>query len=178
MASGMTSGSHISPKEPFPHRDPYGWPHSKPAVVQKSPVDIINMLTTNLLNRGIGFTNHQLFFQELANQVQTKPTFPPHDIVKTGDETYEIRLAIAGFSKDELTITFKDQVLTIEGSKGDEDNEEEFIHKGIATRVFKQTFPLAEYVEIVTAEMKDGLLTVYLTKKIPDALRPKTIKIK
>jgi molecular chaperone IbpA len=171
MASGMNQY-----KEPQGHD---GWMdyRKNPAIPQKTPIEIVQQLSTHLLNRGIGFTNHQLFFAELANQFATRPTYPPYDIVGEEEGSYEIRLAIAGFSKDEVDITFKEQVLVISGAKAEED-EDKFFHKGIAARDFKLSFPLAEYVEVTGAALKDGILTVSLKRELPEDLQPKTIKIK
>jgi molecular chaperone IbpA len=164
------------PKEPKGYD---GWEHKSPPKpqLQKTPIEVVQQLSTHLLNRGIGFTNHQLFFAELANQFATRPTYPPYDIVGEEEGAYEIRLAIAGFSKDEVDITFKEQVLVISGAKTEED-EDKFFHKGIAARDFKLSFPLAEYVEVTGAALKDGILTVSLKRELPEDLKPKTIKIK
>jgi molecular chaperone IbpA len=143
----------------------------------KSPAEVVAQLTNQLLNRGIGFNNHQLFFAELLNQVQTPPSYPPYDIVGEEENKYEIRIAAAGFAKDDIDITFQDQVLSVQGSKDDEDPAS-FFHKGIASRDFKLSFPLAEYVAVTSAIMKDGILTISLVRELPEELKPKTIKIK
>jgi molecular chaperone IbpA len=151
---------------------------SSVAIKQKTPAEVMQQLTTHLLNRGIGFNNHQLFFAELANQFAARPTYPPYDIVGAEENKYEIRLAIAGFTKEEVELTFKEQVLVISGSKEEEENEDAFFHKGIAGRNFKLSFPLAEYVEVTGATLKDGILVVSLKRELPEELKPKTIKIK
>ena len=164
----------------YPTRSPHEmWATKEPTktVTVKTPAQIVTELTNHLVNRGIGFNTHAAFFNELVNQFDTRSTYPPYDILSAGENKYLIRLALAGFSKEDLEITFKDQVLTIEGKKDDESTDEYF-HKGIAARAFKQSFPLAEYVKVEGAEMKDGILTVKLEREIPDELKPKTIKIK
>jgi molecular chaperone IbpA len=150
-----------------------GYP--KPA--QPSPAEVITRLVNGLTSRGVGFTQHSLFFEELQNQIGARATYPPYDILSVGKDEYEIRLAVAGFTKEELDITFKEQVLTIEGRKLQE-NDDAYFHKGIAARAFKQNFPLAEYVEVEGAEIKDGILTIRLKREVPEELKPKTIKIK
>ena len=164
----------------YPTRSPHEmWATKEPTktVTVKTPAQIVTELTNHLVNRGIGFNTHAAFFNELVNQFDTRSTYPPYDILSAGENKYLIRLALAGFSKEDLEITFKDQVLTIEGKKDDESTDEYF-HKGIAARAFKQPFPLAEYVTVEGAEMKDGILTVRLEREIPEELKPKTIKIK
>lgn len=132
-------------------------------------------LTTSLLNRGVGFQNQFKFFEELLGSNQSK--FPPYDILSTDENEYEIRFAIAGFKKSDIEVTCTNGVLTVTGNK-DEESTDAYFHKGIATRDFTQTFPLAEYVEVTSAEMEDGILTIKLKRELPDKLQPKKIKIK
>ena len=101
--------------------------------------------------------------------------YPPHNILKTGDHDYLIELAVAGFSKDELSIEVKDRTLTVTGehlSKG-----REYIHRGISTKKFKRTFRLSEHVHVNGADLKDGVLSVELKYEIPQELRPRKIEI-
>jgi molecular chaperone IbpA len=101
--------------------------------------------------------------------------YPPHNIIKTGESDYLIELAVAGFTKDELTIEVKDRTLTVSGdhvSRG-----REFIHRGISTKKFKRTFRLSEHVQVHGADLKDGILSVELKYVVPEALRPRIIEI-
>ena len=132
-------------------------------------------IASTLLNRGVGFQTQFKFFEELLGATQSK--FPPYDILSTEEDEYEIRFAVAGFKKSDIEVTFANGVLTVKGDKDDESTDAYF-HKGIATRAFTQTFPLAEYVEVISAEMEDGILTVKLKRDIPEELQPKEIKIK
>jgi len=102
--------------------------------------------------------------------------FPPHNILNTGDESYAIELAVAGFDKSDLTIEMKDGALIVRGEKADD--EKEYLHRGIATRTFTRSFYLGEYVEVKGAEMKDGMLIIDLAREIPEAMKPKTFEIK
>lgn len=144
-----------------------------------TPIQVMDKVLSQLSTRGIGFDSHKLFFNELASLGGTvpKPSYPPFDILSTGKDSYEIRLALAGFTREDIEITFQDQVLTVAGSKEDEDTDAYF-HKGIGGRDFKQTFPLAEYIEVKDAVMKDGILTISLDRNVPEELKPKTITIK
>jgi molecular chaperone IbpA len=96
-------------------------------------------------------------FDRIMNQIDTSAqvgNYPPYDIVKTGgaeSETYEIRLAVAGFSQGEIDVTFHDGTLTVTGDKKREDQEDtQFLHRGISARKFTRTFPLADYIEVNT----------------------------
>ena len=107
----------------------------------------------------------------------TKQSYPPYDIIQLGDDNYILKLAAAGFSKDDLEITVKDGTLVIAGNKTEAD-EANYLHKGIATRNFTRTFALGEYMEVVSAEMEDGVLVVNIKREIPEEKKPKQITIK
>ena len=107
--------------------------------------------------------------------------YPPYNLVKTGDNKFNIEIALAGFNKKDINITSENGMLTIE-SKQDEKSKDtkdcEVIHKGISQRYFKRSFTIADDVEIKGAELKDGLLKVSMEKIVPDAKKLKTITIK
>ena len=106
--------------------------------------------------------------------------YPPYNLVKTGDNKFNIEVALAGFNKKDISITSENGMLTIE-SKNEVDKKDkngEVIHKGISKRYFKRSFTIADDVEIKGAELKDGLLKVSMEKIIPDAKKLKTITIK
>ena len=135
-------------------------------------------LAAQIHRQSIGFDR---MFDELnrtfANS-KVDGNYPPYDIVKTGDNTYEIRLAVAGFSQGEIDITFHDNVLTVTGErKREEDESVEFLHHGISARKFTRQFPLADHVEVRNAVSRDGILTVSLELVIPEEDKPKSIAI-
>jgi molecular chaperone IbpA len=104
--------------------------------------------------------------------------YPPYNIVKTGDETYEIQIAAAGFRQDEIEVEVKDGQLVVQGGQGNQARPEvEYLHHGISNRSFIRTFQLSDYVEVKEAAMKDGILTVQLERQIPEAMKPKKIAI-
>jgi molecular chaperone IbpA len=125
---------------------------------------------------GIGFDN---VFDDLmrVTQTQSSTNYPPHNVIKTGDDTVIIEIAVAGFSQGEIDISLDQRLLTVTGNKPNDNLEREYFHRGISSRDFKQTFPLAEHVEVNGAAIKDGILTVYLERKIPESAKPKTIAI-
>ena len=107
--------------------------------------------------------------------------YPPYNIESIGEDKYKITLALAGFKRTDLTITVKEGLLTIEGKRDNveiESEDRQFIHKGIGNRAFQRQWKLAEYVEVVDATMKDGLLFVLLERQVPEEKQPKTIEIK
>jgi|TARA_B110000858_G_scaffold198491_1_gene265666 molecular chaperone IbpA len=124
-------------------------------------------------------------FDRLADQFFNDPTFaqaqtgyPPYNISKLEDETYQVTLAIAGFKKSDIDISLEDGTLIIKGTSECLDEEGvEYLHKGIAERNFIRTFKLADYVEVQSAKLEDGILVVSLFRNVPDALKPQSIKI-
>ena len=160
-------------------KSPHQWdPEIKKVNHQPTSAEILTGIARQLASRGVGFTNHTVFFAELANL--TKPTYPPYDILSVEENIYEIRMALAGIKKTDLDITFQNQLLTIKTKKNEveEEDTKPYFHKGIATRAFTVSFPLAEYVEVVSAEMSDGILTIRLERDLPEAMKPRSIKIK
>ena len=126
----------------------------------------------------IGFD--QLFDQlerRYANSVSNN--YPPHNIIKTGEHSYEIEIAVTGFEKNEISVTVEDNILVIKGQYGETDSREnvEYVYRGLATREFTKEFPLAEHIEVVGAETKNGMLTVKLVRNIPESAKPKVIDI-
>jgi molecular chaperone IbpA len=105
--------------------------------------------------------------------------YPPHNIVKYADDSYGIEVAVAGFTKDEITVEVDQDQLTIRGVKDRPgDNTVEYLHRGLAARDFEQTFTLAEYMEVRGAKVEDGMLQIDIQRIIPEALKPRQIEIK
>ena len=132
----------------------------------------------------IGFDNVFDHFERMSDDdVFRAPmaNFPPYNIVKTGDFTYDVELALAGYSKEDITVDYADNILTVKSvKKSDEENKDEdgVLHRGIAKRYFSKAFTIAEDVEVKGAELKDGLLKVSLERIIPEAKKPRSIQIK
>jgi molecular chaperone IbpA len=122
-------------------------------------------------------------FNRIVNQIDQHSNdgtnYPPYNIIKTGEDTFEVQVAIAGFSEGEVNVEVRDSNLIVNGEKLDKELPEghEYTHKGISARNFLRTFSLADYVEVVSAASKNGILTVKLERHIPEALQPKTIAI-
>jgi len=119
-------------------------------------------------------------FDRITSQIDAAASgnYPPYDIVKTGDDTYEIRIAAAGFRQDEIEVEFHEGTLKIHGSHHAEISPDiEYLHHGISNRSFIRTFSLADYVEVREAAMKDGILTVRLERLVPESQKPKKISI-
>jgi molecular chaperone IbpA len=112
-----------------------------------------------------------------AAATETATGYPPYNIERTGDNTYRIEIAVAGFKPDELAIDVKESVLTVVGQKAANDSERRFVHRGLAERNFQRRFQLAEYVVVTEAKLADGLLSIELKRELPEALKPRRIEI-
>ena len=106
--------------------------------------------------------------------------YPPYNIVKTGTYTYNIEVALAGYNKKDISVEYADGTLTIKSIKEEksDDKKDGVIHKGIAKRYFSKSFTIADDVKIEDAELKDGLLKIYLMKIVPEDKKPKKITVK
>jgi molecular chaperone IbpA len=124
---------------------------------------------------GIGFDN--MFDELMRMNSQQSQNYPPYNVVKLSDDNFYIEVATAGFSEGEIDIQLDNRLLTIKGSKKREDASPEYLHQGISNRDFVREFTLAEHVEVSNALIKDGILTVFLERKIPEERKPKTIAI-
>ena len=103
--------------------------------------------------------------------------YPPYNIERTGEHSYEVTLAVAGFMPEEITITAEQNVLTIEGHKADK-TERHYLHQGISARGFRRQFNLADYVQVAGATFENGLLQIRMVREIPEAMKPRRIEIK
>jgi molecular chaperone IbpA len=116
-------------------------------------------------------------FSELAESMPKIPTYPPYNIRQTGENTYVIEIAVAGFGKQDLELELEDGKLTIKGNIHTNDTDENYIFKGIADRAFTRQFTLADTVEIKNADLINGMLKIWLERFIPEDKKPKKINI-
>jgi molecular chaperone IbpA len=123
----------------------------------------------------IGFNRN---LTQLNNVYKTNnQSYPPYDLLKLDEDTYRLSLAVAGFSKDNINVSVENGSLSIKGELA-EVIDAEVVHKGIAGRKFTRTFALGEYMEVSSAELKDGMLTIDIVRVIPEEKKPKSIEIK
>ena len=128
----------------------------------------------------VGFDD---MFNHFDSMVSMAPSsYPPYNIVKTGKHTYDVEVALAGYGKKDIDVTYEDGMLTIKSIKDKETKEVEdnegMLHKGIAKRMFSKSFTIADDVVVKGAELKDGLLKVSMERVIPEAKKARTITIK
>lgn len=128
-----------------------------------------------LYRSAIGFDR----LAQLLNDAQRNdtPSYPPYNIELVSDDQYRIVMALAGFSREEIDITFERDALTVVGRKQKDATERTYLHRGIAARDFEQRFQLANHVKVTGASFNNGMLTIELVREIPEALKPRKIVI-
>jgi molecular chaperone IbpA len=118
-------------------------------------------------------------FDQYFNSARLNNTnYPPHNIVKFNESHYAIEVAVAGFSKEEITVEVDQDQLIVRGVQKATTEGKEYLHRGLASRDFEQTWTLAEYMEVKGAEVKDGMLIVEIERIVPESLQPRKIEIK
>ena len=114
---------------------------------------------------------------ENQNRMGAGDNYPPFNIERSGEDAYRITLAVAGFKPADIEITAQQNLLVVQGRKGDDASSSQFLHVGIAQRGFERRFELADYVRVEDANLEDGLLVIELVREVPDALKPKKIPV-
>ena len=134
---------------------------------------------TNALNKALlGFDS---LFNDIegrfANQINNN--YPPYNILKHSDDSYELEVAVTGFTQDEITVEIDQNQLVVRGERvRDETTDAQYIHRGLATRDFTRSWTLAEHMEVGEGRIKNGVLTIELKRIVPEALKPRVLKIK
>jgi molecular chaperone IbpA len=126
----------------------------------------------------IGFDRLVQLLDSVSGFDNEATSYPPYNIERLSENEYRITMAVAGFSQDEIQIEVKEAALTVRGQKKAEDKERQFLHRGIAQRSFERRFQLADHVEVLRADLKDGLLHIDLVRNVPDRMKPRTIPIR
>jgi len=124
----------------------------------------------------IGFDR---LFDLMDNSLRVGPedNYPPYNIVRTGEDTYRITLAVAGFKPEHISVVAQQNTLAVTGRVPEKQDETEFLYRGIAGRAFERHFNLADYVEVKKAWFEEGLLQIELERRIPEAMKPRRIEI-
>jgi len=144
-------------------------------------------MNNNALQRIDAINRALIGFDTMFDQMERRygnsvnNNYPPHNILKTGENQYEIQIAVTGFEKSEISVTVESNVLTVRGEGAEsvrhENPEIVYLHRGLASRDFAREFPLAEHIEIAGAEIKNGMLIVKLIRNIPESEKPRVIDI-
>ena len=114
---------------------------------------------------------------DTATEAAAAPSYPPYNIAKTGEDTYTLTMAVAGFGPEDIELTVRDNTLFVAGRAGSEQPQSELLYRGIAGRAFERRFVLADHIVVDGADLKNGLLSVGLKRVVPEALKPRRITI-
>ncbi|MBO6521524.1 MAG: Hsp20 family protein [Rhodospirillales bacterium] len=129
-----------------------------------------------LFRHSVGFDRMQRLLDSAA-QTEQNTAYPPYNIEQLGDNGYQITLAVAGFSDDDIDITLTDRTLVVSGKMNDGDEERKYLHRGIAGRAFERRFELADHIQVQGAKLENGLLHVALERVVPESEKPRKIEI-
>ena len=153
-------------------------PNDSYLLKEKNIMNQLVRIDTAALNRA--FVGFDAMFEDLekrfSNQIQT--TYPPHNVVKLDDNNYEIQMAVTGFDPEEISVEVNQNQLIVKGEHAEvETNDIQYLYRGLAARNFTRVFPLAEHIEVGTGKIKNGVLIIELKRVVPDALKPRVVKI-
>jgi molecular chaperone IbpA len=112
-----------------------------------------------------------------ASRLDAAPGYPPFNIEQVDEDSFLIELAVAGFSEDDLSIEFKQNLLTVSGQRKQPETQRNYLHRGIAERSFERRFGLADHVRVAGAKLENGLLTINLVRELPEIMKPRKIEI-
>lgn len=131
-----------------------------------------------LFRSGVGFEHIESLIDSAMRTAEGADSYPPYNIERTGEDAYRITLAVAGFAKDDLNVEVRENTLTVSGERKNVQEEGvTYLHRGIAGRAFERRFQLADYVEVVNADLQNGLLTIELARRVPEAMKPRKVVI-
>jgi len=127
------------------------------------------------------FDHFERMFDDELYRMPTATNFPPYNIVKTGEYTYDVELALAGFSKDDIDVSYENNMLNVKSKqkeKSEAKDQDGVLHRGISKRWFSKSFTIADDVEVKGAELKDGLLKISMERIVPEGKKARTIEVK
>ena len=130
-----------------------------------------------LFRSTIGFDRLARLVDAATRVDGTAVSYPPYNIETTGEDAYRLTMAVAGFSADELDITTQENTLLVTGKAKKDEDENRYLHRGIARRGFERRFSLADHIKVVGASLVNGMLHVDLVREVPEAMKPRQIKI-
>ena len=133
---------------------------------------------TPLFRTSIGFDRMSRLFDAALQHEHNHKKYPPYNITKSGENDYQISIAVAGFGPEDLEVELHENTLTVRGRIQDPEEQSQFLHRGIASRSFERRFQLADHIRVTDARMDHGLLHIELVREVPEALKPRQIAIR
>ncbi len=136
-----------------------------------------NLDLSPLFRSTVGFDRLDKLFDAAFREAARDLSYPPYNIVKTGENAYRIAMAVAGFGEKDLELVTHENMLTVKGQIQEPEKDVEYLHRGIAQRAFEHRFQLADHVKVVGAKLNNGLLEIELAREVPEAMKPRKIEI-
>jgi len=130
-----------------------------------------------LMRATVGFDRMMNLLDAASRVDESATSYPPYNIEKTGDDTYRITMAVAGFGEDDIEVIVQDNRLTVKGSAKGQNGESKYLHRGIGQRAFERRFELADHIVVTDASLDNGLLHIALVRELPEEMKPRVIKI-
>lgn len=134
-----------------------------------------------LLRHSVGFDRFNDLFETLSTENNNRSSFPPYDIVKIGENNYQIVMAIAGYNDKDINIVLEDGQLKVSGKheaiESDGNENHEYLHRGIAKRAFEQNYRLADHMRVTNAKLENGMLSIDIEREIPEEKKPQMIQV-
>ncbi|MBA4489547.1 Hsp20 family protein [Paracoccus sp. S1E-3] len=131
----------------------------------------------SLYRASVGFDRMADLMDRVLSADSAGQSYPPYNIQKTGESSYRISVAVAGFAADDLSVELRDGAVIVAAKKAETEGERTFLHRGIANRAFERRFTLAEHIRVEGASHRDGMLHIELIREVPEALKPRRIAI-
>jgi molecular chaperone IbpA len=138
-----------------------------------NPQDFFNRISRDFI--GLESLTRRLI--EDTGTVANSSGYPPYNIEALDENHYQLTIAVAGFTSDDINITTQNNVLLVEGNKEDDSEHKVYLYRGIAARAFRRQFNLMDHIEVENADLRDGMLIINLVRNVPEELKPKTISI-
>jgi molecular chaperone IbpA len=130
-----------------------------------------------LFRSTVGFDRMSQLLDSALRADEAQLSYPPYNIEKTGEDSYRITMAVAGFGQDDISIVSQENSVTISGKAQEVPEGVEYLHRGIARRAFQRRFELADHIKVKGAELVNGLLHLDLVREVPEEQKPREIKI-
>ena len=131
-----------------------------------------------LFRSTVGFDRMYRLLDSALQSGETGQTYPPYNIVSLGEDNYRVTMAVAGFTEEDLEVTQVENTLIVRGkARKDEEGDLRYLHRGIGARAFEHRFQLADHILVTGAALKNGLLEIDLVRRVPEAMKPRTIQV-
>lgn len=132
---------------------------------------------TPLFRSSVGYDRLTRLMDSALRTDESQLSYPPYNIEQDSEDSYRVTMAVAGFAEDEITVTAQENQLVVSGKPAKDEKPRTYLHRGLAGRGFERRFELADHIRVTGATLANGLLHIDLKREVPEAMKPRTIKI-